>query len=121
MSHRLSTLRFWIGAALVLTAAAPLAQNRLVIDVSKVQPPQSSANVIHYEGMGSIRHSDQRSYKSAQQRRSTQAAESRVELAPAQKRNTISAASERNTQQAQERTQAKATDRHGSVRLDTIR
>jgi hypothetical protein len=106
---------------MVLAMSAPFAQQRLVIDVSKASNPPPKSNVIHYQGTGSIRNSDERSYKSAQARNSTQAAASRVEAAPAVSRTTISTADERTAKGAQERTTGQATDRHGSVRLDTIR
>lgn len=120
------TMRFSIKclcalAVLVLSAAAPLAQNRLVIDVSKVQRPQSTSGAIHYQGTGSVRHSEQRTYEAAQDRHAVQAADNRNEGQGAQARRTASAQARHEVQRAQGRTYGHATDRHGSVRLDTIR
>jgi hypothetical protein len=120
------TMRFSIKclcalAGLVLSAAAPLAQNRLIIDVSKVKRPQSASGVVHYQGTGSVRHSEQRTYEAAQERRAVQAAGNRNEEQGAQARRTASAQGRHEVQRAQDRTYGKATDRHGSVRLDTIR
>ena len=44
-------------AVLALTAVAPHAQERLVIDVGKSKRSASSSNVVHYQGTGSVRHS----------------------------------------------------------------
>ncbi|TDJ20185.1 MAG: hypothetical protein E2O65_02570 [Gammaproteobacteria bacterium] len=108
-------------AVLVLSAAAPLAQNRLVIDVSKVNRPQSTSGVVHYQGTGSVRHSEQRTYQAAQDRHAVQAAGNRNAEQGAQARRTVSAQGRHEVLRAQGRTYGKATDRHGSVRLDTVR
>ena len=108
-------------AVLVLSAAAPLAQNRLVIDVSKVKRPQSTSGAVHYQGTGSVRHSEQRTYEAAQDRHAVQAAENRNEEQRAQARRTAGAQGRQEGQRAEGRTYGKATDRHGSVRLDTLR
>ncbi len=108
-------------AILVFSAAAPLAQNRLVIDVSKVKRPQSTSGAVHYQGTGSVRHSEQRTYEAAQDRHAVQAAENRNEEQRAQARRTAGAQGRQEGQRAEGRTYGKATDRHGSVRLDTLR
>ncbi len=108
-------------ALLVLNAAAPQAQNRLVIDVSKAKRPQSTSGAVHYQGTGSVRHSEQRTYEAAQDRHAVQAAENRKEEQGAQARRTADAQARREVQRAEDRTYGKATDRHGSVRLDSIR
>ncbi len=120
------TMRFSIKcpcalAVLVLSVAAPLAQSRLVIDVSKVKRPQTTSGAVHYQGTGSVRHSEQRTYKAAQDRHAVQAAGNRNEEQGAQARRTVSAQGREEVQRAEGRTYTKATDRHGSVRLDTIR
>jgi hypothetical protein len=120
------TMRFSIKclcalAVLVLSAAAPLAQSRLVIDVSKVKRPQTTSGAVHYQGTGSVRHSEQRTYEAAQDRHAVQAAGNRNEEQGAQARHTVSAQGRQEVQRAEGRTYTKATDRHGSVRLDTIR
>ena len=107
-------------AALVLTAVAPLAQERLVINVGKSNRSASSSNVIHYQGTGSVRHSEQRSYEAAQGRHEVQAAQNR-HTSQAADRRTADAAKDRNqAQSAGDRRTGQATQR-GSVRLDTIR
>ena len=111
----------WALAVLVLVTAAPLAQQRLTIDVSKAKRPQSSETTIHYQGTGSVRHSEQRTYEKAQDRQSSQAAENRNEIREAEERRTTSAQGRQEVQQAESRTYSRATDRHGSVHLDTIR
>jgi len=121
MTRQCVSPRSWALVVMILAMTAPLAQQRLVIDVSKASSPPPKSNVIHYQGAGSIRNSDERSYKSAQARNSTQAAASRVEAEPAVSRTTTSTADERTTREAQERTTGQATDRHGSVHLDSIR
>jgi hypothetical protein len=121
MTIRLSGKCFIIVAASVLALAAPLAQERLVINVGKTNRPQSNSNVIHYQGTGSVRHSEQRTYERAQDRHSIQVAESRTEGQFAEERRTTGAKDRTEVQSAQDRTYSKATDRHGSVRLDTIR
>jgi len=121
MTMRFSIKRLCALAVLVLSAAAPLAQNRLVIDVSKVKRPQSTSGAVHYQGTGSVRHSEQRTYEAAQDRHTVQAAENRKEEQGAQARRTADAQSRKEVQRAEDRTYGKATDRHGSVRLDTIR
>ena len=108
-------------AVLTLTALAPHAQERLVIDVGKSKRSASSSNVAHYQGTGSVRHSDQRTYEAAQDRHSGQTAQNRS-ASPADQGRTIVGAEDRNeVQDAGDRTIGHATDRHGSVRLDTIR
>ena len=121
MTMRSSVKRLCVLAVLVLSAAAPLAQNRLVIDVSKVKRPQSTSVAVHHQGTGSVRHSEQRTYEAAQDRHSVQAAENRHAEQQAQGRRTTGAESRQEVQRAEGRTYGKATDRHGSVRLDTIR
>ncbi len=121
MTMRFSVKHLCVLAGLVLSAAAPLAQNRLVIDVSKVKRPQSTSGAVHYQGTGSVRHSEQRTYEAAQDRHAVQAAENRNEVQQAQARRTAGAQSRQEVQSAEGRTYSKATDRHGSVRLDTIR
>lgn len=111
----------WILAALSLAMVSTLAQDRLVIDVSKAKRSSSGSKAIHYEGTGSVRHSEQRTYEQAQNRHSVQAAEGREEVQQAQGRRTRSAQGRQEVQRAEDRTYSKATDRHGSVRLDTIR
>jgi len=111
----------WAFAGLVLATAATLAQGRLVIDMSASPPPQSSSKVIHYEGTGSVRNSEQRSYQSAQSRHSVRAANDRTQIAPAQSRTTVSAGNRNVVTGAQSRSHSEASARHGSVRLDTIR
>jgi hypothetical protein len=118
---RFSFKRLCALAILVFSAAAPLAQNRLVIDVSKVKRPQSTSGAVHYQGTGSVRHSEQRTYEAAQDRHAVQAAENRNEEQRAQARRTAGAQSRQEVQSAEGRTYSKATDRHGSVRLDTLR
>jgi hypothetical protein len=121
MTMRFSIKHLCALAVLVLWAVAPLAQNRLVIDVSKVKRSKSTSSAIHYQGTGSVRHSEQRTYQAAQNRHEVQAADNRNEGQGAQARRTASAQSRHEVQRAQDRTYTKATDRHGSVRLDTIR
>jgi hypothetical protein len=127
----------WALAILVFSMAAPLAQNRLIIDVSKVNRPQSTSGAIHYQGTGSVRHSEQRTYEAAQDRRTVQAAEdrrdeskdgrgrakqdARAEEQRAEGRRTTGAENRHEVQRADDRTYGTATDRYGSVRLDTIR
>lgn len=113
--------RVWVMTALVVLAAAALAQDRLVIDVSKAKRTRSSSNAIHYQPTGSVRHSEQRSYQAAQQRQSVLAAQSRQEVQQAEDRRTGGAGTRREVQQAESRSYSRATDRHGSVRLDTVR
>jgi hypothetical protein len=108
-------------AALLLTVPAPFAQERLVIDVGKRKRPPASSGVIHYQGTGSVRHSEQRTYESAQTRHTVQAAENRTEVQAAEGRTTVDAQARKEVQNAEDRTYGKATSRHGSVRLDTIR
>jgi len=120
MNMQISIKCFWTLAVLALATAAPLAENRLIIDVSKVKRPQSSSSAIHYQGTGSVRHSEQRTYGKAQNRQSIQAAENRREVQQAEVRTTADAQNRNEVQRAEGRTYGKATDRHGSVRLDTI-
>ncbi len=121
MTMRFSIKHLCALAALGLLAAAPLAQNRLVIDVSKVKRSQSTSGAIHYQGTGSVRHSEPRTYQAAQNRHAVQAAGNRNEEQGEQARRTAGAQNRHEVQRAQGRTYGKATDRHGSVRLDTIR
>lgn len=107
-------------AALLLTAVAPLAQERLVINVGKSNRSASSSGVIHYQGTGSVRHSEQRTYQAAQDRREVQAAQDRREVQAAKSRKTVDANSRREVQDAGDRRTGEATQR-GSVRLDTVR
>ncbi len=121
MSMRFFIKCSWALAILVFSMAAPVAQNRLIIDVSKAKRPQSAAGGIHYQGTGSVRHSEQRTYEAAQDRRTVQAAEDRRDGQRAQGRRTTGAESRREDQTAGDRTYGTASDRYGSVRLDTIR
>ena len=118
---QVSVKRLWAFAVLVLVMMAPVAQERLVINVSEAKRSQSSASTIHYQPTGSVRHSEQRSFTAAQSRHSVRDAESRREVQQAKDRRTGGAASRREVQNAEGRTYSQATDRHGSVRLDTIR
>ena len=108
-------------AALLLTAVAPLAEERLVINVGQSKRPASSSNVIHYQGTGSVRHSEQRTYEAAQDRQNVQAAQNRSESQAGQRRNTGSAEGRNEVQNAGDRRTGEASDRHGSVHLDTVR
>jgi hypothetical protein len=121
MTKRLPGNCFIVLASLVLASPAPLAQERLVINVGKTNRSQSSSNVIHYQGTGSVRHSEQRTYEGAQARHGVQAAENRSEVQQAEGRSTVGAQDRNEVQNAEDRTYGKATSRHGSVRLDTIR
>ncbi len=121
MSVQFSIKHGWALGVLMLVTVAALAQQRLVIDVSKAKRPQSSANSIHYQGTGSVRHSEQRTYEKAQDRQSSQAAENRNEVREADERRSSSAQGRQEVQEAEDRTYSRATDRHGSVRLDSIR
>jgi hypothetical protein len=121
MTLQFSAKHCWLLAVLALVTAAPLAEERLIINVSKVKRSPSSSNTIHYQGTGSVRHSEQRTYEKAQSRHSVQAAESRNEVQQAGERRTASAQERQEVQGAEDRTYSRATDRHGSVRLDTIR
>ena len=80
MSARFPIKCLFSFAALVLTTPAPLAQERLVINVGKAKRPTSSSSAIHYQGTGSVRHSEQRTYEGAQARHGVQAAENRSEV-----------------------------------------
>ena len=121
MSTRFSSKCLCVLAMLTFAMAAPLAQDRLIINVSKAKRPQSTSGTIHYQGTGSVRHSEQRTYEAAQDRHNVQAAENRREVQSAQDRRTAGAQDRQEVQSAEGRTYSKATDRHGSVRLDTIR
>ena len=121
MSARFPIKCLFSLAALVLTTPAPLAQERLVINVGKAKRPTSSSSAIHYQGTGSVRHSEQRTYEAAQDRHSVQAAQNRSGGQPAEGRTTVEAQGRSEVQNAEDRTYSKATDRHGSVRLDTVR
>ena len=121
MSARCSSQCLLTLAALLLSAPASLAQERLVIDVGKAKRSRASSSAIHYQGTGSVRHSEQRTYESAQARHTVQAAENRTEVQPAEERTTVDAQNRKEVQNAEDRTYGKATSRHGSVRLDTIR
>jgi predicted transcriptional regulator len=121
MIARRPTNLLWACAGLALATTAAVAEQRLIIDMGAVKPPPPSSKVIHYQGTGSVRYSEQRSYQSAQERQSVRAAEERTEISPAQYRTTISAGDRRVVKDAQGRTYSEASARHGSVRLDTIR
>jgi len=121
MSLQFSIKHCWLLAVLVFVVAAPLAEERLIIDVSKVKRSTPSSNTVHYQGTGSVRHSEQRTYEKAQDRRNVQAAGDRNDAAQAGERRTASAQGRQEVQRAEDRTYSRATDRHGSVRLDTIR
>jgi hypothetical protein len=121
VNARFPIKRLFTLAALLLTASAPLAEQRLVIDVSKTKRPPTRSSAIHYQGTGSVRHSEQRTYEGAQARHGVQAAENRSEVQQAEGRSTVGAQDRNEVQNAEDRTYGKATSRHGSVRLDTIR
>jgi len=121
MSKRFFIRCSWALAILVFSMAAPVAQNRLIIDVSKAKRPQSTSGAIHYQGTGSVRQSEQRTYEAAQDRRTAHAAEDRRGEQRARERHTIGADNRHEGQRAEDRTEGTATDRYGSVRLDTIR
>ena len=106
---------------MMFSMAGPLAQNRLIIDVSKVNRPQIAAGGVHYQGTGSVRHSEQRTYEAAQDRRAAHAAEDRRDEQRTQGRHTTDAEDRHEVQKAEDRTYGTASDRYGSVRLDTIR
>jgi len=108
-------------AVMTLTAVAPHAQERLVIDVGKSKRSASSSNVVHYQGTGSVRHSDQRTYESAQERHSVQATQNRSASTADEGRTIVGAEDRKEEQGAEDRTIGHATDRHGSVHLDTVR
>ena len=112
MSKRSPVNPLWTVAVLMLATAAPLAQDRLTINVREAQRSSSPPNVVHYQGTGSVRHDEQRHSASAQGRRESQGAQDRRESQGAQNRRTGGADSRRT---------GSASDRHGSVRLDTIR
>jgi hypothetical protein len=118
---RLPSKRIWAFAVLALVTATPLAQDRLVINVPKARQSQPSPQVIHYQGTGSVRHSEQRTYENAQARHSVRDAQNRHEVQAAQTRRTTGAQGRREVQRAEDRSYSQATARHGSVRLDTIR
>lgn len=118
---QLSLRDIWILVAFVLVTAVAVGQERLVIDVSKAKRTHSSSSAIHYQPTASVRYSDQRSYQAAQARNSVREAQSREEVREAQARRTGQAAGRREVQAAESRSFGSATDRHGSVRLDTIR
>ncbi len=121
MSVRLFIRCSWALTMLVLSMAAPLAQNRLVIDVSKAKRPQSTSGAIHYQGTGSVRQSELRTYEAAQDRRAAHAAEDRRNEQQAEERRTTGAENRHEVERAGDRTHSEATDRYGSIRLDTIR
>ena len=121
MSKRFLIRCSWALAILVFSMAAPVAQNRLIIDVSKAKRPQSTSGSVRYQGTGSVRHSEQRTYEAAQDRRAAHAAEDRRGEQRSRERHTIGAEDRHEGQRAQDRTEGTATDRYGSVRLDTIR
>ena len=121
MNARFPIKRLFTLAALLLTASAPLAEQRLVIDVSKSKRSASSSNVVHYQGTGSVRHSDQRTYESAQDRHSVQATQNRAASLADERRTIVGAEDRKEEQGAEDRTIGHATDRHGSVHLDTVR
>jgi hypothetical protein len=121
MSARFPIKCLFAVAGLALTVPAPLAQERLVIDVGKTKRPPSSSNTIHYQGTGSVRHSEQRTYEGAENRHTVQAAENRTEVQAVEGRSIVGAENRREVQNADDRTYSKATDRYGSIRLDTVR
>jgi hypothetical protein len=121
MSMQLSLRDTWALVALVLLTTVAMGQERLVIDVSKAQRTRSSSSAVHYQPTASVRHSEQRSYEAAQTRHSVRDAQSRREVQGAQTRRTADASGRREVQEAESRSFSGATDRHGSVRLDTIR
>lgn len=120
MSTQVPVKSLWAGAALMLATAAPLAEDRIVIDLSQAKRGSSGGAPIHYQGTGSVRHSDDRSYTSAQTRQSIEAAQERNAAPGARARRTRESTS-RVTADADERRHSGATDRYGSVRLDTVR
>jgi len=120
MSMRTSVKSLWIAALLILATAAPVAQDRLVINVREAQRSSPSSNVVHYQGTGSVRHDEQRSSAGAQSRRSSQGAQERDESQGADARRTRESKG-RTTESAGTRSYSGASDRHGSVRLDTLR
>ena len=120
MTARFPTKYLIAFAALVLTAAAPLAQERLVINVGKSNRSASSSNVVHYQGTGSVRHSEQRTYEAAQVRHEVQAAQDRREYKAPESRKTVDAKSRKEVQNAGDRRTGEASQR-GSVHLDTVR
>jgi len=121
MTTRFAIKRPIALAALLLTAAAPLAQERLVINVGQSKRPASSSHVIHYQGTGSVRHSEQRTYEAAQERRNIQEAHNRSEAQAGERRVSGSTEGRREVRNAGDRRTGGASDRHGSVRLDTVR
>ena len=121
MKTRVGVHTLWVAAALLPLAATTVAQDRLVIDVSKAVPPETGSKVIHYQGSSSVHNSDERSYKQAEARRSAYAAESRSSAEPAGERLTRDAESRQTAEASQRSTSTKSTIRYGSVRLDTIR
>lgn len=120
MSMALTVRNLWAPAALMVAMAAPLAAERIVIDVSQAKRSSSGGAPIHYQGTGSIRHSDNRSYASAQRRHSIDSAEERRAASEAGTRSTRASES-RVVADAGQRRHSGATDRYGSVRLDTVR
>lgn len=120
MSTHAPVNSLWIVAVLMLATAAPLAQDRLTINVREAQRSAPPPNVIHYQGTGSVRHDEQRHSASAQSRRSSQGADSRRESQGADARRTEGSQGRRSGS-AGTRRSGEASDRHGSVRLDTIR
>ena len=116
-----SLTRVWVLVALVAFVAAATAEERLVINVSKARQSRSNQQVIHYQPTGSVRHSEQRSYSAAQSRHSVRDAQSRSAVQGGGERRTRGAQSRHEVQRAEGRTHSRATDRHGSVRLDTVR
>lgn len=121
MKTRVAIHPLWVAAALIPLAVTSVAQDRLVIDVSKAKPPETSSKVIHYGGSASVHNSEERSYKQAEARRSTSAAGSRSSSNSAGERRTRDAESRQAGQASQRTTSTKSTIRYGSVRLDTIR
>jgi hypothetical protein len=121
MSKRSPVNPLWTVAVLMLATAAPLAQDRLTINVREAQRSSSPPNVVHYQGTGSVRHDEQRHSASAQDRRASQGAQGRRESQGAQDRRESQGAQNRRTGGADSRRTGSASDRHGSVRLDTIR
>ena len=118
---RFSLTRVSVLVALVIFVVGAIAEDRLVINVSKARQSRSNQQVIHYQPTGSVRHSEQRSFSAAQSRHSVRDAQRRNAQQGAGERRTRSAQSRHEVQGAEGRTHSRATDRHGSVRLDTIR
>jgi hypothetical protein len=114
---------WWLQALLLLTIAvgsATVAQEPLIIDVPAARAKAAgTSNVTHYKGDWSVRHSEQRSYSSAESRREVDEAQDRTAGSSGDRRSATSES--RSTSSASDRTTSRASERHGSVRLDTVR